>query len=52
MGTTADTDPVNGWKIVNNKLYLNCNSSVRKKWMQDLPGNIEKADKNWPGVLQ
>jgi hypothetical protein len=52
MGTTADTDPVDGWKIVNGKLYLNCNRSVLQKWMQDIPGNIEKADKNWPGVLQ
>lgn len=52
LGSTADIDPVNGWKIVNDKLYLNYNRSVQDKWMQDIPGYIEKADKNWPEVLQ
>jgi len=51
MGTTADVDPINAWKIVNGKLYLNYNRDVQKKWQQDIPGMIQKADKNWPGVL-
>lgn len=52
MGTTANIDPVNGWKIVNGKLYLNLNRDIQKKWMKDIPGYIEKADRNWPGVLE
>jgi hypothetical protein len=28
-------------------LYLNCSRSVYEKWSRDIPGNIEKADKNW-----
>ena len=51
MGTTADIDPENGWKIVDGKLYLNYSREVQKKWEVDIPGYIEKADKNWPGVL-
>lgn len=52
MGSTADIDPVNGWKIVEGKLYLNYNHEIQKKWMQDIPGYIQKADQNWPGVLE
>jgi endo-alpha-1,4-polygalactosaminidase (GH114 family) len=52
MGTTADIDPINGWKIVEGKLYLNYNHEVQKKWLKDVPGFIQKADQNWPGVLK
>jgi hypothetical protein len=52
MGTTANIDPVNGWKIVDGKLYLNLNKDIQGKWMKDIPGYIEKADRNWPGVLE
>jgi len=51
MGTTANIDPVNGWKVVNGKLYLNYNSEIQDKWIKDIPGYIQKADRNWPGVL-
>ena len=50
-GYTADIDP-EAWSIVDDKLYLNYNSKYRKRWSRDIPGNIEKADKNWPGVLE
>lgn len=50
QGYTADIDP-NAWKIVDNKLYLNFNRSVQRRWERDIPGNIGKADANWPGVL-
>lgn len=49
-GYTATTDP-DAWSIVDNKLYLNYSKSVRLIWKQDIPGNIQKADANWPGVL-
>ena len=48
-GYTADTDPL-AWRIVDGKLYLNYNASVQKQWEQDIPGNIGKADANWPGL--
>ena len=48
-GYTADTDPL-AWRIVNGKLYLNYDTSVQKKWEEDIPGNITKADANWPGL--
>ncbi len=47
---TASTDP-DAWSIVDNTLYLNYSRSVRKKWSKDIPGNIRKADANWPEVL-
>jgi hypothetical protein len=51
MGTTADVDPIDAWKIVDGKLYVNYNRDIQKKWQQDIPGMIEHADKNWSGVL-
>ena len=50
-GYIADVDPA-VWKIVEGKLYLNYNRAVQKKWLKDIPGYIEKADKNWPGILK
>lgn len=35
------------WTIVDNKLYLNYDNSVQKKWEKDIPGFIETGDKNW-----
>jgi hypothetical protein len=49
-GYTADIDP-EAWSIVEGKLYLNFSKNVREKWRKDIPGNIRKANKNWPGVL-
>jgi len=51
MGTTANIDPVGGWKIVDGKLYLNYSREIQKKWEKDIHGYIKKADKNWPDVL-
>jgi hypothetical protein len=51
MGTTADIDPINGWKIVDGKLYLNYNRDIQKKWEKDIPGYIRQAEANWPAVL-
>lgn len=39
------------WKIVDNRLYLNYDASVQKKWQDDIPGFIRKADRNWPEML-
>lgn len=50
-GATAPIDP-QAWKIVDSKLYLNLNPDIQKQWQKDIPGNIAKADQNWPGVLK
>ncbi|MEM8641968.1 MAG: YHS domain-containing (seleno)protein [Cyanobacteria bacterium P01_G01_bin.54] len=49
-GYTASTDP-EAWKIVEGKLYLNYDKGIQRRWEQDIPGNIARADRNWPGVL-
>lgn len=48
-GYTANTDPT-AWKIVDGKLYLNYNHKVKAQWVKDIPGNIAKANKNWPAL--
>jgi YHS domain-containing protein len=48
--TTADIDP-ESWAIVDGLLYLNLNKRIQRRWQKDIPGNITKADRNWPGVL-
>jgi len=44
-----DGDP-NVWKIVDNKLYLNVNQDVAVAWNRDIPGNLERANENWPTI--
>lgn len=51
QGYTAKGDP-DFWKIVDGRLYLNFNRQVQTDWEQDIPGFIEKADANWPSVLE
>lgn len=52
QGTTASVDPKNAWDIVGGKLYLNYSKEIQSQWAEDIPGNIAKADANWPGVLE
>jgi hypothetical protein len=47
---TAPTDP-EAWKVVDGKLYLNYDKSVRSLWEKELPEAIGRADRNWPGAL-
>ena len=49
-GATADIDPY-AWDIVDGKLYLNFNKTIRARWAKDKLSNIKKADKNWPRIL-
>jgi YHS domain-containing protein len=46
---TADIDPT-AWRIVGGKLYLNYNAGAQAKWAEDVPGNINKGDANWPAL--
>ncbi len=48
-GYTADIDPA-AWSIVDGKLYLNYSIRVQRTWEGDAPGNIRKADANWPAL--
>lgn len=50
QGYTASIDPA-AWKIVDGKLYLNYSKGVQSRWEKDIPGNIVKANGNWPKVL-
>ncbi len=50
QGYTASADPQR-WTIVKDKLYLNYDEDVQKKWEVNIPDFIQKADKNWPKVL-
>ena len=48
---TAGIDP-KAWTVYGGKLYLNYSKGIRKKWSKDIPGNVERANRNWPAVLQ
>ncbi len=50
QGYTADIDP-EAWKIYRGELYLNYSKGVQAQWVEDIPGNIAKAESHWPGVL-
>ncbi|NHQ87541.1 YHS domain-containing protein [Iodobacter sp. HSC-16F04] len=44
-----DGDP-QAWKVVDGKLYLNVNKEVQKKWLEDVAGNLKKANMEWPAI--
>jgi YHS domain-containing protein len=48
-GYKAPIEP-DAWTIVDGKLYLNYNRSVRSRWASDIPGYIRKADEQWPAI--
>lgn len=50
-GKTAGIDP-EAWTIVDDKLYLNYSKKIQRRWEEDVPGNIEKAEANWPGMVK
>jgi YHS domain-containing protein len=39
------------YQIVNGRLLLQYDKSVRDQFSKDTPGNLAKADANWPGLL-
>jgi YHS domain-containing protein len=49
QGYKVSTQP-DAFAIVKDKLYLNYNTKVQEIWKQDVPGNIARAEKNWPEV--
>lgn len=50
-GYTAKVDPTS-WKIIDGKLYLSYNQSIKKNWENYQEKYIEDANVNWPEVLQ
>lgn len=44
-----DGDP-NLWKVVDGKLFLNVGEPAQKRWLEDIPGNVSKANSNWPKI--
>jgi YHS domain-containing protein len=38
----------NLWRIVDGKLYLNITPTIVGFWESDIPGNLTKAESNWP----
>jgi len=51
LNTTAHGDP-HQWAVVNDKLYVNANVIAAHLWSLDRSGNIDKGNKNWPGILK
>lgn len=46
MGRKVPTDPT-AFAVVDDKLYLNLNKGVQKRWRADIPGFVKGADNNW-----
>jgi len=44
-----DVDP-DAFYITDGKLYLNLNKAVQKKWLEDVPGHLKTASRNWAGI--
>ena len=38
------------WRVVDDKLYLNITDVVVGFWEEDIPGNINIAEGNWPEI--
>jgi YHS domain-containing protein len=51
QGYKVSTQP-DAFSIVKDKLYLNHNVQVRDIWQKDVPGNISRAEHNWPEVAK
>jgi YHS domain-containing protein len=50
-GKLVEVD-INTWQVRDGKLYLNLNPDILKKFNADIPGNLAKADKNWPELVK
>ncbi|MEW6304680.1 MAG: YHS domain-containing (seleno)protein [Verrucomicrobiota bacterium] len=50
-GKLVEIDP-EAFQIVDGRLLLQYSKSVRNDFNKDAPGNMKKADANWPGLLE
>jgi YHS domain-containing protein len=49
QGHAVSIDP-EAWSIIDGKLYLNYSKGVQKTWSSDIPGYVDKANRNWPAL--
>ena len=49
VGKKFDGDP-RLWKIDGGKLYLNLNEEIYETFLEDVDGNVRKADNTWPEI--
>ncbi|RPH43879.1 MAG: hypothetical protein EHM87_12415 [Burkholderiales bacterium] len=49
QGHTPDIDPT-AFRIVDGRLYLNLSHAVQKRWQADIPGFIDRANRNWASL--
>lgn len=49
MDKKLDIDP-QLWRVVDGKLYLNVHKPAQARWLEDIPGNIDKGEKNWSRI--
>ncbi|WP_439135202.1 YHS domain-containing (seleno)protein [Pseudomaricurvus sp.] len=49
LNKKLDVDPA-AYYIEDNKLYLNLNKAVQKKWLTDVPGHLKTAYRVWDGI--
>jgi len=43
---------ISTWQVRNGKLYLNLNPAIAVEFNKNPAGNIAKAEKNWPGLVE
>lgn len=43
---------IEAFQIVNGRLLMQYDLGVRKQFNKDTQGNLQKADRNWPGLIQ
>ena len=49
VGAKFDGDP-QILRIVDGRLYLNLSKGIQQEWVKDIPGNVVKANANWPAL--
>lgn len=40
------------WTLKDGKLYLNFNKKIKQRWLRQADNFIDKADQNWPDILE
>ncbi len=49
LNKKLDVDP-DAFYITDNKLFLNLNKTVQKKWLTDVDGHVKSATRIWDGI--
>jgi len=43
---------IEAWQIVNGRLLMQYDLDIKDEFNQDQQGNLQKADQNWPGLIE